>query len=422
MTVNMKNIHYSRLALGLLTSVLASAAATMSPNYLKPRPLTMDEMKKAVSDGVSAVEVTDYVYGNFRGSFVSPPSADLNPRKAIIIYWKNLPYRFVFSHEASYCPFFELTSGAALSYQFWEGNDGWAELFNQWGRLERNSFVEILDAGPQRVWVRWHYFGVNLQHGEPAYRATEDFWAYPNGLILRKQQYQTLMPGQHRGYSREPIEMIGMTPVGKRWFDVLETDRTSHESHALAVLDAFSTDRYDVFWKPISGTLLSATARRSGNKWKQLDDAHGVALIVPMTDGAPFCIFGDASGFRHDYTRIKEHTFRDTGGEGLDNGNREFGWISMMWNHWPIGWINSQGHQVDEKTLPIYPSHFSPAGMDFFALPDAESERGIYFSLIGVGGKNLERVRQTANKWLSLGLDAVTKPDSGARLTSPYEQ
>src|SRR5882757_3172694 len=238
----------------------------------------MAELKRMTTGGVSAVEVSDYVYGNFRGSFVSPPSADLNPRKAIIVFWKDLPYRFVFSHEASYCPWFELPSGAALSYQFWEGNDGWAELFNQWGRLERNSSVEILDAGPKRVWVRWHYLGVNLQRGEAAYRATEDFWAYPNGLILRKQQYQSLLPGQHRGYTREPIEMIGMTPVGKRWFDVLETDGRAGESHALAVLDAFSLNRYDVYWKPIPGTLLDAKPRRSGNKWKQLDDAEGVAL------------------------------------------------------------------------------------------------------------------------------------------------
>jgi len=408
----MNNIHF----------LLQIAALALAPNHVKPTPSTMAELKRMTSGGVSAVEVSDYVYGNYRGSFVSPPSADLNPRKAIIVFWKDLPYRFVFSHEASYCPWFELPSGAALSYQFWEGNDGWAELFNQWGRLERNSSVEILEAGPKRVWVRWHYLGVNLQRGEAAYRASEDFWAYPNGLILRKQQYQSLMPGQHRGYTREPIEMIGMTPVGKRWFDVLETDGHTGESHALAVLDAFSPNRYDVYWKPIPGTLLDAKPRRSGNKWKQLDDAEGVALAVPMRDGAPFCIFGDASGFRHDYTRIKEHTFRDTGGEGLDNNKSEFGWISSMWNHWPIGWVNSQGHPVDEKTLRLYPSHFSPAGMDFFALADAESERGVYFSLIGVGGKNVESIRQTARQWLSLGANAIQHPDSGAHLASPFNR
>jgi hypothetical protein len=416
----MNNIQFGRLFVFLLIAAFSVAGDSTSPDLTKPRPLTMVELKSVKREGVAAFEVSDYTYGNYRGSFTSPPSADLNPRKAIIVVWKDLPYRFVFSHEASYCPFFELASGAGLSYQFWEGNDGWAELFNQWGRQERNSFVEIMDAGPQRVWIRWHYFGVNLEKGQPAYRATEDFWAYPNGLILRKQRYETLMPGQHRGYTREPIEMIGMTPVGKLWSDVLAADTQTNESHALAVLDAFSSARYDVFWKPIPGTLLSATGRRSGNTWRQLDDARGVALVVPMKDGAPFCIFGDASGFGHDYTRIKEHTFRDTGGEGLDNGPGEYGWISSMWNHWPIGWVNSQGHAVDEATLHVYPSHFSPAGMDFFALPDAESERGVYFSLIGIGGKDLELVRQTAKQWLSLGPDAIQKADSGAGLRSPF--
>ena len=32
------------------------------------------------------------------------------------------------------------------------------------------------------------------------------------------------MPGDNRGYAREPIEMIGMCPKGKLWFDVLKRD------------------------------------------------------------------------------------------------------------------------------------------------------------------------------------------------------
>ena len=88
-----------------------------------------------------------------------------NPRRAFVIFWKDFSYRFVFSHEGSYCPWFELASGAGLSYQFFEGNSGWAELFNNWGRKERNSFIDVLESGPDRVWVRWTYFGVNLAKG-----------------------------------------------------------------------------------------------------------------------------------------------------------------------------------------------------------------------------------------------------------------
>ena len=192
----------------------------ISPGIAKPQPVTMARLANLRTSGVSAVEVTDYVYGNYKGTFApSPPHADLNPRKAYIVYWKDSPQRLVFSHEASYCPWLELPSGAGLCYQFFEGNTGWAELMNQWGRLEANSFVSIIESGPKRVWVRWTYFGANLDTGQKAYRGIEDFWAYPNGLVVRRQEYEPLLAGEFKGYSREPIELIGMCPVGKLWFE-----------------------------------------------------------------------------------------------------------------------------------------------------------------------------------------------------------
>ncbi|HZT28621.1 MAG TPA: carboxypeptidase-like regulatory domain-containing protein [Bryobacteraceae bacterium] len=386
-----------------------SAHYKVSPALARPGPVTLAELQRMKTTGVSAVEVSDYVFGNYAGGFTSPPSADLNPRKAVVIFWKDHPYRLVFSHEASYCPWFELPSGSGLSYQFFEGNEGWAELFNEWGRKERNSHVDVLEAGPHRVWVRWSYLGVNMKAGEAAYRGTEDFWAYPNGLVLRRQTYRTLLPGKHEGYTREPIELIGMCPVGKLWYDVLAQDPVSGESHPLAVLDAFSDARYDVFWKRVPGTLWKATPRRTGADWRRLDDSPGVAMIIPMKDGAPFCIFGDASGFGHAFTRLKEHSHRDTGG---------IGWVSSSWDHWPIGWLNSQGHEVTAESLRKYPNHFSPMGMDFFAMADEESERGEYYSLMGVGGSDFESIRRLAREWLDKGTFSIARPDSGEDLPS----
>src|SRR5262245_12076153 len=181
---------------------------------------------------VTVREVKDYVFGAYRGAFPSPPSADGNPRKAYIVTWRDRPYRFVFSHEGSYCPWFELADGSGVCFQFFEGNEGWAELFNQFGRLERNSFVEMVDGGPKRAHVRWNYFGVNQQSGERAYQATEDFYFLANGLVLRRQAYVSLLPKRHEGYAREPIELIGMCPMGKTWRDVLQTDNSSGERHA----------------------------------------------------------------------------------------------------------------------------------------------------------------------------------------------
>jgi hypothetical protein len=380
----------------------------LSSAFTKPAPITVADLKGHVTKGVSVVEVSDYVFGNYQGELKYPPNADGNPKKAFIVFWKDFSYRFIFAHESSYCPIIELPSGAGVCYQFFEGNEGKAELFNTPGRRERNTFVDIIEPGPDRVWVRWTYFGVNQTTGDQYYRATEDFLAYPNGIILRRQTYTSLFPGIH-GHAREPIENIGMCPVGKTWVDILKQDEKTGEHHPLVVLDAFSQNRYDVFWKHIPGTLYGAVARRAGASWKELDDSAGVAFVIPMKGGSPFCVFGDASGFRHDFTRIKEHSHTDTGG---------IGWIGQCWDHWPIGWLNSQGHEVDKDSLKKYPNHFSPAGMDFFALPDEEAEKGVYYSLIGVGGDNMEAIRSTANSWLKKGDSILSvNMNSGADLS-----
>ncbi len=408
--------------IGILISLsppALSAEPPFPPELVRPAPISMAELAARKTEGVSVVEVSDYVFGNYKGEFPSPPCADLNPKKAFVIFWKDFSFRFVFSHEGSYCPWFELPSGAGVCFQFFEGNAGWAELFNQWGRRERNSFVDIVESGPKRVWVRWTYFGVNMKAGEPAYRATEDFWAYPNGLILRRQTYRTLLPDEKIGYVCEPIELIGLCPVGKRWSDVLKKDPATEERHALTVLDAFSPNRYNVYWTPKPGTVWDSTRRRAGCAWKELADAAGVALVLPLKEGAAFCVFGDASGYGHDYTRIVEHSHKDTGANP---------WGSMSWDHWPIGWLNSQEHKVDEKSLQLYPNHFSPAAMDFrsFWFPKSKKmirnkveEQGIYYSLCGVGADDMEAIRAIAHRWLEKGTAAIVQPESIADLPAP---
>ena len=162
------------------------------PVFDKPDPLSMAELTKRTTTGVSAVEVKDYTYGNYKGDLKpSPPHADRNPQKAVIVFWKDHSQRFVFSHEASYCPWLELTRGAGMANQFFEGNLGDAELFNTMGRKEKNSFVDIIQSGPQRVWIRWNYFCVNMKDdSQPRLRGTEDYLAFPNGLVLRRMKYE----------------------------------------------------------------------------------------------------------------------------------------------------------------------------------------------------------------------------------------
>jgi hypothetical protein len=401
-----------KVAALFLLFVCINQVAAQSPINFSVRgskPLTMSELKNTRTSGVSVAEVSDYVYGNYQGDFPSPPHADINPKKAFIIFWKDFDYRFVFSHEASYCPWLELPSGAALSYQFFEGNEGWAELFNDYGRKERNSFVDVIESGPERVWVRWTYFGVNMESGRAAFRGTEDFWAFPNGLILRRQQYETLMPGDNKGYAREPIELITMTPVGKLWFDVLEQEPATGESRAFTGVDAFSKARVDVFWKraPQPNKPFRGTARRTGAPWKEIDDARGFAGIIPLKDGSPFVMLGDNSGFPHEGTRLKEHSDKATGG---------WGWRSLSWDHWPIGWLNSQAHDVDDESYKRYPSHFAPFGLDLWSLPNDATERRAFFSLIGMGGGDVEAIRRLARNWLERGADKATDPGYVATL------
>ncbi len=373
---------------------------------------------------VSVIEASDYVFGGYTGDFPSPPHADLNPRRAVIIQWEGLPHRFVFSHEASYCPWFEMASGAAVSFQMFEGNDGWAELFNEQGRKERNSFVDIIEKGPHRVWVRWTYFGVNLASGQAAYRAVEDFWAFPSGLILRRQVMHSLLPGRRQGYAREPIEIIPICPVGKLWFDILDVGNQTGESRALVGLDAFSGARVDILWKHRPDLIEESrkpgstrrrpfyygTSRRVGAEWKRLDDAPGVAAAVPLRDGAPFVAFGDASGFPPSQTRLKEHSDR--------TGTGGWGWGTLSWDHWPIGWLNSQAHDVDEESFKRYPNHFAPFGIDLWQMKDEEVDGREFFSLLGVGDRDMEAIRRVARQWLENGKGAGD-PASAARLGPP---
>ena len=75
--------------------------------------------------------------------------------------------------------------------------------------------MDIIQSGPERVWVRWTYFAVNKNDDtKPRLRGTEDYFAYPNGLVLRRMTYESLMPNDVVGYSTQPVELFGVTPVG----------------------------------------------------------------------------------------------------------------------------------------------------------------------------------------------------------------
>lgn len=90
----------------------------------------------------------------------------------------------------------------------------------------------------------------------------------------------------------------------------------------------------------------------------------------------------------------KEHSDKATGG---------WGWRSLSWDHWPVGWLNSQAHDVDDESYKLYPSHFAPFGLDLWSMKNEETERRDFYSLMGVAGKDVEPVRRLAREWLTRG-------------------
>jgi hypothetical protein len=391
------------------------------PEFEKPRPITMAELAGQTTTGVSAVKVCDYSPGRYTGDLTpSPPHADMNPKKAVIVHWKAHSHRFVFSHEASYCPLLELPSGAAMCNQFFEGNLGDAELFNNLGRKERNSFVDVIEGGPQRVWVRWTYLCVNMQDDtEPRLRGTEDYFAYPNGLVLRRAYYESLMPTKVAGYSTQPVELFGVAPAGSGISDLFSQDAEHGDFRTLTVMDLYSDRRYDIFWND------QGKVRRGGNdaELAAISASQGYALVLPFREKLLFAALGPASGFPAGKSQLMDHST-----PGAEGGA---GWGTGLWDHWPIGWLNSQTSYWKPGSQYAYSfgsagQFFVPEGKrirnfwaDYSALcEDMEfnrwTERRVLHVLLG-SADNWDEIHRIGRKWLDLGSDC-TRPDNVAGL------
>ena len=389
--------------------------------FEKPAPVLMADWTRRRISGVSATEVSDYVPKGFNDKLVpSPPHADLNPNHAVIVSWENGTHRLVFWHEASYDPWMELSNGAALCNQFFEGNNGWAELFNNNGRQERNSFVSIIQNGPARVWVRWNYFCVNKDDdSHPALHGTEDYITHANGLVWRRLTYSTMMMDKPDGYSWQPVDFFALAPRGTTWSDLFAKNDRHGDYHVASALDAYSHLHYDVYWSE------DRPPRRSGDSQTLLDISHsaGFALVMPFKAGYLFTIMGASSGFLSEKSQIVDHSFSDTGG---------WGWGPRRWNHWPIGWVNAQAHEY--KSSSPYPYHFSPFSHYIVTKPlvDAHrdyaiearnmdlnrwTERRVFYTLTGVG-EDFESIRLLAKRWLDQG-GACASPESVAALAWP---
>lgn len=405
----------------LLFNITIQAAEEPASAFEKPHPVTLADLARKSTSGVSAMEIIDYAPGGYQGELKpSPPHADLNARRAVVVFWKGYPYRFVFSHEASYCPVLELPNGASMCNQFFEGNLGDAELFNNPGRKERNSFVEILESGPKRVWVRWNYFCVNMNDdSQPRIHGTEDYFAYPNGLVLRRMTYESLMPDKVIGFSTQPVELFGIAPVGAMLKDIFRADEKQGDFCVLTALDIYSNAHYDVYWDE------TGSVRRQGDDatLAAISRSDGCALVLPFKERLLFAVIGKASGFPPEKNQLIDHC--TAGAEG------GAGWGAGRWDHWPIGWLNSQT-SIWKPGSP-YPYSFGSIG--HFFVPDGKriksfwrdysefckdmelnqwTEQNVFCVLLGAAS-NWNEVRRIGLSWLNKGTDC-TQPESIAGL------
>ncbi len=364
----------------------------------------------------------DYDPGRYRGPLrPSPPHADGNPRRAVIVRWRAHAAQLVFSHEASYCPFLELPSGAAMSNQFFEGNLGEAELMNEFGRRERNSSVAVLETRADRVRVRWTYQAVNMKSdAAPRLRGTEDYFAFSNGLALRQASYRSLLPQEVVGYSTQPVELFGIIPLGKTLEELLPTDATRRETEVLSVTDVDASESYRVFWSEGGGVRRSA----DDAVLAKIARSRGYALILPFREGLLFAVLGPASGFPAENVQLIDHST-----PGAEGGA---GWGQGRWDHWPVGWLNSQGS--DWKPGSRYPYSFGSIGL--FLVPEGRRIRSFwadysalctemefnrwtesrsYHVLLGTAATT-DEVRRIGRAWLDLGPVRCREPDAVATL------
>lgn len=409
----------------LFIAEMAMPTEGPDPIFEKPDPTTMSGLDNRTTSGVSVVEVSDYAPGHYAGDLTpSPPHADINAKKAFVVHWKDHTHRFVFSHEGSYCPILELPNGTGMCNQFFEGNiqgppenhQGSAELFNNMGRKERNSFVDVIQSGPERVWVRWNYFCVRKEDdSDPRLRGTEDYFAYPNGLVLRRMTYESLIPENYVAYSQQPVELFGVAPAGKLIKDLFSPDPEKGDYLTLALIDLYSDQKYEVYWGE------EGRVRRHGDDstLAALSESPGCALVMPFRDRLLFAALGDSSGFRTERTDFVDHCT-----PGAKGGCE---WGQGIWNHWPIGWVNSQEYNW-EKGSP-YPYSFGSIGQFFVPegaryisfvknyfgnAKDMElnhwTAKHVFYVLLGTAS-DWEEIRRIGRTWLDKG-DACANPDS----------
>ena len=175
--------------------------------------------------------------------------------------------------------------------------------------------------------------------------------------------------------------------------------------------ELFSDKQYDIYWDEKGGV------RRRGNDvtLAAISISQGCALVMPFREKLLFAVLGAASGFPSGRNQLVDHcTPAAEGG---------CGWGAGLWDHWPIGWLNSQTSFW--KAGSPYPYSFGSIGQFFVPAgkriksfwrdyseycKDMElnrwTERRIFYVLLGAA-PDWNYVRRIGRAWLDKGADCV---------------
>lgn len=388
-------------------------------------------MRRSISNKnfkVYAKEVDNFTFGGYKGVLSpSPPHADNNPKRAIIVEWSNHDFRFVFWHEASYVPFWvwpDKYGGFGMSYQHLETP---GDLMQDYGRMNEHSYAEILEKGPEKVVIRWRYDDVGKgKTCNPDYRPyyQETYYFYPNGLGLREAK--VLGPV----FMGESMEMILLNPVGHLWWDSIEGKGKTRRVYSW--IDVYSEKKYHVYWKigsdtspKIVGGWFTGENCADWVGWKDANSyisymqdfqAYGKSTMMWKTSrnsNGPQPIDAkmtkDICSWDGHVCRVHtrgKHVFsiQGTSSQGGRLSRIEWDWERFSdekavglntFSHWPIGWINSELVPTSKELVQKYPS-----STPFLGLWPENYDIKKYYYLIGVTTESDEKLKEIAREWL----------------------
>ena len=210
-----------------------------------------------------------------------------------------------------------------------------------------------------------------------------------------------------------------MLPTGSSLKDLFPADPARGDLHVHAVLDLYADRRYDIYWGE------DGKVRRLGDDatLEAIARSPGCALVLPFRDRLLFAVLGHASGFASGKNQLIDHCT-----PGAEGGA---GWGTGLWDHWPIGWLNSQ----TSKWRPGSPYAYSFGSVGQFFVPEGKRIRSFAtdypafcrdmdlnrwtsrrtFAVLLGDARDWDEIRRVGRSWLDQGA-SCPRPESLAGL------